>query len=187
MRLLNRMEPHGLQLFNVPAQSWRHIEYPDTVKTLSLLPNGTVAANFVGSGLQLLDLIKEYTASQQLSTLTLTVHLFDEDRIIGILPTPHDCITLLEPATISQLMTIPVHNTHTIPTDHIAIACASLANRMAVHYFNEREKEYMQLWKPNNEHPSWTVEIDEAPLTGSISPSGTSGKHGLRYTRLQSP
>ena len=42
--------------YDYSTQCWRDIKYPDAMTSVFNLPNGTVAANFVTSGLQLLNL-----------------------------------------------------------------------------------------------------------------------------------
>ena len=167
------METHELRLFNISTRRWRNIEYPDTMTSVSSLPNGTLAANFTGSGLQLLNLDQGNAVSQRPTALVLTVHPFDEDRVIAVLSANRDRIMLLKTATMSPLLTIPVEDTHTIFYNHAVILCASIENLAAVYCFNEKGKEYMQLWNPGRGLPSWTVEIDGLPSTGGISPSGT--------------
>ena len=166
------METHGLQLFNVSTQCWKYIGYPDTITSVSFLPNRTVVAGFAGSGIQLLNLDGGDATFQHPNIPALNVHTFDQGRIVAALLTSSDRIVLLEPGTMSQLFTIPVENTHTISTDHAAILCASLDHGMAVYYFSEGEKEYMQMWEFHDERPKWTVEIGGLPSIGGISPSG---------------
>ena len=61
------MEAHGLQLFDLSKQSWKHIEYPDALTSVSSLQNGTVVANFADSGLQLLNLGEGYAAAPSIT------------------------------------------------------------------------------------------------------------------------
>ena len=166
------METHGLQILHVFTERWRHVEYPHTMTSVSSLPNRTLAAEFAGSGVQLLDLDGEYTAFRQ-PTIPLTLHPFDHDQIIAILPTRRDRIVLLELATLSQLLAIPIQETHKTPTDRTHVLCASLDNNMAVYCFKDWDRAYLQLWKFNNIHPKWTAEIGEFPSIGGISPEGT--------------
>ena len=166
------METPGLQLFDVSKRRWRHIEYPDTAKSVSSLPNGTVTADFVDSGVQLLSLDGEYVASQQPTITAFTVRAFDQDRIIAILPPSRDRIALLELATMSQLLTAPPLGTHIIPPERTAILCASLDNQMAVCSFKVKGVELLQLWEFYGESPKWSVVIEGLPSIGGISPSG---------------
>ena len=159
-----------LRLFNVRTQRWRSIEYPDTMTYISSLPNGTVVANSVGSGIQLLGLDQgDITPSRRPDISTSTVHAFDQGKIMTIIPTSRDHIVLLEPVTVSQLIAIPVRNT-SHPTH---ILCASLENHVAVYCFEEVDREYMQLWRLHSGDLKWTVEIGGPPSIGRISPSGT--------------
>ena len=166
------METHGLQIFNLQTQRWRCVEYADTMTSVSSLPNGTMAANFAGSGVQLLNLDEENTIPQQPTIPALTVDAFDEGRIIAILSTNRDRIVLLELATMSQLLKIPVQKTRKNSADRTRVLCASLDNRMAVCSFKERGTEFLKLWGFRGEHPKWSVEIDGRPSIGRISPSG---------------
>ena len=172
MELVCGMETHGLQLFNISKQRRRHIEYPDKMTSVSSLPNGTVVANFTGSGIQLLDLRGGDTASQQPTISALTVDSFDQGKIIAILPASRNYIVLLDPVTMSELLKIPAQEANTTPTYRARILWASLDRRMAVHSFNGVEKEFMQLWEFDEEHPKWTVEVDGPPSIGRVSPSG---------------
>ena len=166
-------ETQGIQLFIVPKRQWGQVIYPNAMISVSSLPNGTIAGKFVGSGLQLLNVDGGYVPSPKPIISALAVHALDQGRLFAVLSTSRDRIVLLEPATMSQLLTIIVQKTHTIPNDRTAIICASLCNHIAVYYFQKKEKEYMQLWKPHSKRPNWTVEIDELPSIGGISPSGT--------------
>jgi hypothetical protein len=166
-------EAHGLHVFNVSTQRWRHISYPDTVTFISPLPNWTVAVNTVESGIQLLSLGEGSPRSQNPIIPVLTVHPLDQGKIIAVLPTSRDSIILLEVTTMKQLLEIPVPRTSPTPSNHTRIFCASLANRVAASSFNTGEQEYIQLWQFHHYHPKWTVEIDGLPSIGRITPSGT--------------
>jgi hypothetical protein len=164
-------EKHGLQLFNISKRLLKHIEHPDTVTSVSSLQNGTVVANFAGSGIQLLSLDAGHTLPQQQAISPLTVHAFDQDKIIAIFPTSRDHIVLLESVTMSQLLKIPVQDTPLTPTDH-TILCASFESRVAVYYFVEGVREFMQLWGFHAKAPRWTVKVDGVPQICRISPTG---------------
>ena len=166
-------ETHGLELFSFSTWQWRQFEYPVIAKFVSSLPNGTVVTNFGSSGVQVLSLDHQHPTSQQPTISALTVHPFDKGGIIAVLPTSRSCITLLEPATMSHLLTIPIRKIHTIPVDRTHILCASLDKHMTVYSFEKRDKEYLELWAFHDEHPTWTVEIGGLPSAGGISPTGT--------------
>lgn len=165
------MERQGIWLFNISTRRFRQVEYPDTVISVSSLQNGTVVANFAGSGIQLLSLDGGCTPSEQTTISALTVHVFDQDRIIAIFPTRSDYFVLLEPATMSQLLKIPVPNPSQTPTDCATILCASHDHLMAVYYFEEGSRGFLQLWRFHEELPSWTVEVDGAPEICLTSPT----------------
>jgi WD40 repeat protein len=167
------METHGIQLFNISTQRLRHIEYQDTMTSVSCLQNGTVVANFMDSGIQLLSLDgTRHAPSQQLTISPLTMHGFDQNRIIVIFPTSRDHILLLEPATLSRLLKVPVDNTSLTPTDDTTILCASYKNQTAVYFFEEGDTGFLQLWRFREEVPRWTVEVDGVPKICRISPTG---------------
>ena len=166
------MKTHGLQLFNVSTQRWRRIEHPHTMTSISSLPNGTVVANTAGTEIRLLNLDGGLTAPQRPIMSSLTVHSMDEGKIITILPTSRDCILLLEATTMKPLLKIPVQKTHPTPTHTPRVFCASLDKRLAFYSFNGRKKRYIRSWGFDDTRPKWTVEVDEPPSIGGISPSG---------------
>ena len=167
------METDGLRLFNVPAQLLKHIEHPDTMTSVSCLQNGTVVANFAGSGIQLLNLDGSRAPSQQPIVFALTVCALDEGRIIGLFPTSRDHILLLGSAVMSQLLQIPVPNSHRKPTDYTTVLWASYRNTTAVYYFEDEETGigFLQSWKFYEEVPRWTVKVADAVETCRISPT----------------
>jgi WD40 repeat protein len=168
-------EARGLHVLNVSTQRWRHISYPDTVTSIFPLPNWTVAVNTVESGIQLLSLDVEPAGSLDpaISISVLTIHPLDRGKVITILPTSRNFITLVEVATMKQLLTIPVPRNSPTPTNHTRIFCASLVNSVAVYSFNKRGQEYIQMWEFHDNNPKWTVEIDGPSSIGRIAPSGT--------------
>ena len=166
------METHGLQLFNVSTQRWRHIEHTDAVTSVSSLPNGTIVANTAGAGIRLLNLDGGYAAPEQPTMSFLTVHSIDEGKIIAILSNSRDFIVLLEASTMKQLLKIPVERTHPTPTHTPRVFCASLDKRLAFCSFHEKERWHIQSWGFDDNHPKWTMEVDGPPSIGGISPSG---------------
>jgi hypothetical protein len=162
-QLVCGMNPYGLHLLNISTRRWRQFDYPVTITSISTLSNGTVVANTTGFGIQLLNLDEGHATSRQIITPTLTVHPFDEGRIIAIVPVARDGVMLLEPATMLQLLTIPTHT---------AVLCASLKNKMVVHCFEEGDKVKLRLWKFGGQLSEWTVEVDCLPSIGRISPIG---------------
>ena len=165
-------EIHGLLLFNLLTRHLKHIEYPDTMSFVSSLPNGTVAANFAVSGVQLLNLDGGYSSPKQPTLPALTVHAFDQGRIIAILLTSGDHIVLMELATMKQLLNIPAQETNRTATDRTHVLCASLDNRMAVHYSKGSKGGFLRLWKFRDPRSKWAVKIEGLPSIGRISPSG---------------
>ena len=166
------MTAPGLGLFSVPACNRRKFDHPAMITSVSVLPNGTAVANVTGSGIQLLSLDKRYTPPRQPTTSILTVHPLDEGRIIAIIPTNRDRITLLESATMSTLLVIPVR-THTIPTDGPPILCASLKHRIACLHFGYGRGTHLEMWKFGDKSPIWTDFLLGQRLVGGISPSGS--------------
>jgi len=166
------LKTNGLRSFNISAQRWRHFDHPATISSVSTLSNGTVVANAVSLGIQLLNVDGGYVTSRQFMATTLTVHPFDEGRIITLTPNKRGRFILLELATMSRVLTIPPQGSRVISTDRAIVLCASVKTNMAIHCFEERGKVNLQLWKLHYEHPIWAVEIDELPSIGRISPSG---------------
>ena len=162
------METHGLQSFNLSTHSWKLIEYPDRLTSISSLPNGTVAVNFGGSGVQLLNLDEGYAASRQPTISMHTVRALDQGRIIATTPTSHDRIALLETSTMSQLFTIKTGT----KAEDILVLCASLRNRMTLYYDNPPRRRFLQLQKFDKVHREWILEINEFLSIGGISPNG---------------
>lgn len=165
------METHGLQLFNISRRRFKYFEHPDTFTSISSLQNGTVVANSASSGIQLLSLDGRDGLSQQPTVSALTIHVCDKGRIIAIFPTSRDRIIVLEMATMSQLLEIPVRNIYLTPADHTTIFCASYENLTAVFYFEEGDKRFLQSWRFHEEVPRWTVEVDGLPSMIGISPT----------------
>ena len=159
-----------LGLFDFSTQSWTNLKYADEVTFISSLPNGMVVANFAGSGVQVLSLDHGYSLSLQSTTPPLAMHTkFDEDRILAALSTSGDRIVLQEPATMSELLTIPARGIYVITPLRTNLLCASLHNRTAVYRFGESDREYLQLWEFHGENPRWTVEIGKPPSACEIS------------------
>ena len=113
-----------------------------------------------------------HALSEQPTIHALTVQPFDEDRVLAVIPVTRDSIVLLKPASMSLLLTIPARKNIRIPETRTAILCASYETGQVVHCFEEGSKENMQLWKFTDQLPGWTVEVDELPSIGRISPTG---------------
>ena len=173
------MTAPGLGLFSVPACKRRKFDHPATITSVSVLPNGTAVANVTGSGIQLLSLDKRHTPPRQPTTSILTVHPFDEGKIIATTPTNRDHTTLLESATMSTLLTIPVR-TDTITTDRLPIICASLKHRIAFRLAGG----FLEMWRFGDKSPAWAKFISTWVGVGGISPSGSRlvvmDEHGSR-------
>ena len=162
----------GLELFSVPASRKRRLDHPATITSVSVLPNGTAVANVTGTGIQLLNLDERYTPPRQPIASILTVHAVDEGKIVAIVPTNRDRITLLESATMSPLFTIPAR-THKIFTDLPPILCASLKHRVAICYFQGGGGTHLEMWRFGSGTPAWTIPIYWARFVGGILPSGS--------------
>ena len=161
----------GLWLLNMEEQRWRHFDHPAPIASISASSNWTVT-NAAGSGIQLLDLGWKYTPSQPLTVPALAVDAFDEGRIIALLSTTQDLIILLESTALSQLFTIPTQNADAIQSDHTPVLCAVFKHRMAICCLQEGDKWRLRLWRFDRELPEWTVDVNELPLVGGVSPSG---------------
>ena len=161
------MTARGLE--SITVLPWRRtsFNFPATIISVSTLSNGTVVANVAGSGIQLLNLDEGSATSRQLLPPTLTVHPFDEGKIITIVPTDRDRVM----ATVSQVLTIPAQKNFPVPTDRTAVLCASLEHKVAAHCFAEGGKEYLELCGFFQQSPQWTVQIVESPSAGSFSPA----------------
>ena len=146
-------------------------DLPATIKSLSALSNGTMVANAVGIGIQLLSLDKGYVPSQQLIPPALSVFPLDKGRIIAIVPTNRDCVILLELAAMEPVFTISGWEGLLGPTDHTVVPCASLEKEIAVHCFVEGDRAYLQLWTFSSQNPRWTMAVKELPCAGDISPA----------------
>ena len=166
------METNGLQLFDISTGSWTEITHPDTMTHTSSLPDGTVVANFVASGIQLLSLDGERFLSRGQDIHALTVRALDQGKIIAILLISRDQIALLETTTMSQILAIPPQQTPPVSADRTHILCASLENHIVVYWFEVGDRKYMQSCKLRAGGPRWTVEIDGLPSIGAISSSG---------------
>ena len=167
------MEAHGLWLFNFSTWESKPIGYQGTVTCISSLKNGTVVVNSPTSGIQLLSLAGGLAPSQQPNISAPTVETFDEGRIIAISPTSRDHITLLDSATMSQLLEIPTHHSRPTPTHNTTIICVSHEKQMAVYCFEEGNKVFMRLWEFLKPFQRWTVETDGVPEIGRVSPAAT--------------
>ena len=175
-------ETPGLEVFSIPARSWRPFGHPATITSVSVLSSGTVVANVTGSGIQLLSLDEGHTPPQQLTISPLTVHTFDEGKIIAILPTTRDHIRLYRLAAMLPLLIIPAR-TWPIPTDRPPILCASLEHRIAVCCFEDHHKTRLELWgfgvaKDPADFapvvaPIWAGKAPGPRLVGGISPGGS--------------
>ena len=165
---------HGLQLWNISTGLSEHIEHPERAGSVSCLQNGTVVANFRGSGIQLLSLDGRHTGFQQPDISALTVAAFDQDRIVSTFLASRDFIVLREVATMSQLLKIPAKGTHEYSLRGNTILCASHKNLTAMCYVDESDKQMkgsLQSWRFHEEVPRWTVQVDERPRAGRISPA----------------
>ena len=164
-------ESHGLEMFDISKRRWRHFQYPGRITFTSFLPDGTVVAEVVGSGIQILSLDDGHAASQQPILPLPTVRAFDQDRIIAFPSASRDRIILLELATMSQLSTIPPYDS--LFTYDTEILCASLEYHMVVYCCKEQYCGYLELRDFHHETLRWAVKTDTQPSIGRISPSGT--------------
>ena len=166
-------EAPGLEAVDISTGCWIHLDFPATVASISPLSNGTVVANIRGSGIQLLRLDQKHASLQKPTSFTM--YPLDKGRIITIAPANNDHVMLLETATMSQVLSIPIQEVLSIHTIHIAVLCASLENKIAVHCFAEPNCGYLQMWSffQEHPHPRWTVHTDGTSSIGGISPACT--------------
>jgi len=167
------MNPRRLESLNVLTWRWTYFDFLATIISISILSNGTVVANIMGSGIQLLNLNEGSAAYQQLLPPTATVESLDEGRIIAIVPTDLDRVILLEAATMSKVLTIPAQKDLPVPTNQTTVVCASLNRKVVVHCFGKGGEDYLQLWEFNRQRPRWTVQTEERTSIGRLSPACT--------------
>ena len=165
-------ETDGVELLDISTGRWREFNHPAKITSVSTLSNGTVVADVVDSGIQLLTMGKRHAPSQQPTIPALAVNAFDEGRIIAILSACRNHIALLELATMLELLTIPTKDAYTIPTDHIPVLFASLQHDKVACCLEKGDKRHLQLWEFRSKLLKWVVEINEMPSIGGISPSG---------------
>ena len=187
------MTTPGLRWFDLSTLISRPINHPTTITSLSTLSNGTVVANTMDSGIQFLNLDVGYPQSEHPTVPALTVRPFDAGRVLAITSTDRDSTTLLDSASMSPLFMIPARKSGPVPEDRTAILCASQEHHMVVDCFGEGGRKYLQFWRIRGRLPdgeddeqtsrertssgaarflNWTVEVDELPLVGEISPTG---------------
>ena len=160
---------HGVGLFSVPARGWRQFDHPFEITSVSTLLNGTVVAEGVASGIQLLSLDEGYPLPQQSIVPEGRVYTLDEGNIVVLDPESEarGPVVLLETATMSKLPNIPPWTLNNRNPSNIL--CASLKHRIAVQY-----GPYLQLWRFGDETASWTDHImQESRWIGGISPNGS--------------
>ena len=161
--------------WNLSEENWRSpIEYPDTVTSVSSLPNGTIVAEVAGSGIKLLNLDQPSAPSpnQKMTIPAPTMRAFDHGKIIAVLGTSGNFHQLMEVFGMSILLTHNAWKARATAVDGIYVLCASLQNSVAICCFEERNREYMQLWRLLDEELEWTVEVGTLPSIGEISQWG---------------
>jgi WD40 repeat protein len=161
----------GLQLLDISTGRWRNFEYPHKITFLSSLPNGTIVAGVLGSGIQFLNLDERYTPSRQPSESAPTVHALDRGNVVLVFSADWDHILLLESATMSEFITIHYEGA-IFSTDWVEVLCASLENRTAIYCFKREGEGRLHLWRSHDRSPKWSMKINELPSIGEISPSG---------------
>ena len=164
----------GLETVNISTGQWKHFKFPATAASVSALSNGTVVANFRGSGIQLLRLDQEHASPQRPTPPARTRYPLDGGRIIAIVPTNRGYVRLLESATLSQVLSIPTQIYPPFTTEHEGVVlCGSLEGRFAVSCFRQWDAGWLQMWKFSHQDPQWTERTDALASVGSISPACT--------------
>ena len=163
----------GLETVDISTGCRTCFDFPATLASISTLSNGTVVANFRGSGIQLLRLHQDPAPPQQPTPPPLTVSPLDEGRIITIIPTTNDRIVLLETSTMSQVLSIPFPEYLPGIADTTLVLHASVKNKIAVFRVAGWLESYVQIWEFSHEHPRWTGPTDDRASIGSISPACT--------------
>ena len=161
----------GLATVDISTGCRAGFNFPATATSISTLSNGTVVANFRGSGIQLLRLDQEDGPPRQPTPPPLAVYPLDKGRIITIVSATNDRSILLESATMSQVFSIPPQEARS--ADNTVVLCASLENRLAVLCFKKRVGSPLEMWKFSHQHPQWTVRTGGPASVGSISPACT--------------
>lgn len=163
------MKTPGIQLFNIHQRDLKSFILPTIIKSVSTLPNGTVAANTTDSGIQFLRLDRSQVSSEESSIRAFTVQLFDDDKILTAVSLKRDSIIVLELSSMSALLTIPARKNARIPKNRTAILCASHENHRVVRCYKEEGIEYIEFWRFGGRGPERVVEVAERPSAGSIS------------------
>ena len=156
----------GLETLDISTGSRTRSDFSATATSVSTLSNGTVVANFRGSGIQLLNLDQEHAPPQQRTPTPL-----DEGRIFTIVPATVDRIILLETATMSQVLSIPVQKGFSVAVDYTTVIFASHEHKIAVRHFWERGASYLQMWEFSHQRLRWTVELLAFTVICRTSPS----------------
>ena len=165
-------EAPGLETLNISTGRRTRFDLPFTVGSVSTLSNGTVVANSRGSGIHLLSLDQEHASPQQPTLPLLAMYPLDKGRIIAIVPATNDRITLLETATMSQVLSIPTQEDLSVAADH-TVVYASLENGIAVCFSKGWRINNLTMWEFSHQHPRWTVRADALASVCSISPACT--------------
>ena len=164
-QLLCGGEVPGLETVDISTERRTHFDFPATVTSASTLPNGTVVANFRGSGIQLLNLDQEHALPQQPTPPLRTMYPLDKGRIIATVPTTKDRITLLETATMSQVFSVSTLEGMGNPCRTIVL-CASLEKKIMVCCSEGR----LEMWEFSPKRWRWSEFTTGVIPTGSISP-----------------
>ena len=128
-------EGPGLETVDISTGRRTHFDFSTTMTSVATLSDGAVVANVRDSGIQLLRLDQKDASPRQPTPPSLIVYSFDEGRIIAVVPTTGDCVTVLETATMSQVLSIPGQKDPLVTTDHTTVLDASLEHKVAVRRF----------------------------------------------------
>ena len=172
----------GLETIDISTGCLTRFDLAATVTSVSTLSNGIVVANVQGSGIQLLSLGQERASPGQSILPPLAMYPLDKGRIIVIVSATNDYmtdhITLLETATMSQVLSIHTQEALFKPAadrtaDRTAILYASLENGIAVCCLKGWSGNTLEMWEFSHQNPRWTVPTRTPPSVGSISPACT--------------
>jgi hypothetical protein len=151
-------------------------DFPATITSVLTLSSGIVVANVPGAGVQLLSPNERYSGHRLNTLRALTVRSLDKGRIVAAVMANRDCVVLVQVTNMDRILKIPAPKGLSIPTDRAVVLCASLEKNIAVYCFTEDGQDYLQLWKLVEGAPKWTewtIETDELPSAGAISPAGS--------------
>ena len=167
-KLVCCMGTPGLEVVDLGTKYQDVFNFPAIATSVSTLSNGITVVNIPGAGIQLLNL-DQHTGLP--FPPPYTPFPLDKGRITTF-RTANVCFELLETATMSRVLSIPIQRNLPIAADGITILCASVENKIAVCSFTKVFEGYLEIREFSLQHPRWTAPTDELASIGSFSPAG---------------